>query len=420
MDKEYLKRVGIYILSALLSLCLIFYLGYHVWRSFTKEVQTQPVTESSVEHTVTVEGYIFRTERPLLLTGSATTEGNTLFPLYSDGTKLAKGDIAARLYAGDRPDLQEQLRQIDGQIALLQECVDGDLQSIKDSRSIDRDISDILSGLRADGDSGRATGSAAGRTAFLTAVNKRLLLSGTGSDLHGQIAALQEQRRNLTEGFGALLETVPVPIGGYYYAQCDGYESVYTADFLKDGELGYTALAEKLAAPPMTEARAAGKLCTDSQWYLVCMLDDAYQNDFEEKRFCTVVLGAGDAFRLEMDVERLLPGEDRFALVLSTREMPADFDFARVQTVRFVTEEYVGFRIPVNAVRVVDGITGVYVLEGSTVRFRAVSPLYSGEGYYIVETNPEADPPKDLSWLSQHESLITEGKALYDGKVLSG
>ena len=121
-----------------------------------------------------------------------------------------------------------------------------------------------------------------------------------------------------------------------------------------------------------------------------------------------------------MEIYSILDGGERFAMILSTREMPSGFDFSRTQTVQLLTAEYTGFQIPVSAVRVVDGVTGVYVLDGSTVAFRPISTLIVTDGYYIAETNPEADPPEGYQWLAQHENLITEGKALYDGKVLSG
>ncbi len=121
-----------------------------------------------------------------------------------------------------------------------------------------------------------------------------------------------------------------------------------------------------------------------------------------------------------MEIYKILEGGERFAILLSTREMPAGFDFSRTQTVRFLTAEYTGFQIPMSAVRIVDGTTGVYVLDGSTVAFRPISTLIVTDGYYIVNTNPEEDPPEGYQWLAQHENLITEGKALYHGKVLSG
>ena len=239
-------------------------------------------------------------------------------------------------------------------------------------------------------------------------------------DFTDEIAALQAERTSLVSGLGACLESVVTPVSGYYYASLDGYESVFTADFLTDSALTYSALTEKLRAQPVEESRAAGKIVTDSLWFLVCTLDREYLETYENADSCTVYFSAGEEYRLDMEIYSILEGGDRFAIILSTWEMPSGFDFSRTQTVQLRTAEYTGFQIPVSAVRVVDGITGVYVLDGSTVAFRPISTLVVSDGYYIAETDPQQDPPDGYQWLAQHENLITEGRALYDGKVLSG
>lgn len=407
-------------MGALLSLCLVFYLGFHLWRTFTREVEIQPVAETTVENTIETGGYIFRSEQTLLLSGSASAADNTLFPMVGDGIRLAKGAEAARLYTGSSVDVRAKVAEIDQQIALLQECSAGDTQSLKDSQTIDEEISAILSQIRSAGDSGRTSDASMQRAAFLESVNKRLILSGVDVDFTSEIATLQAERASLVSGLGSCLETVTTPVSGYYYASCDGYESVFTTEFLLDDELSYTALMEKLSAQPASKTQAAGKIVTDSQWFLVCTLEREYLETYENADRCTVYFSAGGEYRLDMEIYSILDGGERFAMILSTREMPSGFDFSRTQTVQLLTAEYTGFQIPVSAVRIVDGITGVYVLDGSTVAFRPISTLIVTDGYYIAETNPEADPPEGYQWLAQHENLITEGKALYDGKVLSG
>ena len=49
MDKAYLKRALLYLLAAVLSVALIVYVGYHLRKFFTKEVETTPaiLTEQS-------------------------------------------------------------------------------------------------------------------------------------------------------------------------------------------------------------------------------------------------------------------------------------------------------------------------------------------------------------------------------------
>ena len=420
MDTEYLKRVGLYVAAALLSLCLVFYLGFHLWRTFTREVEIQPVSETTVEKTVSADGYIFRSEQPLLLSEGASTAGNILLPMAADGKRFAKGAEAARLYTGTSADVQARVSEIDQQIALLQECAAGDVQGMKDSQSLDEEIDSILSQIRASGDSGCTADIGIQRATFLESVNKRLVLSGLDVDFTDEIAALQAERTSLVSGLGACLESVVTPVSGYYYASLDGYESVFTADFLTDSALTYSALTEKLRAQPVEESRAAGKIVTDSLWFLVCTLDREYLETYENADSCTVYFSAGEEYRLDMEIYSILEGGDRFAIILSTWEMPSGFDFSRTQTVQLRTAEYTGFQIPVSAVRVVDGITGVYVLDGSTVAFRPISTLVVSGGYYIAETDPQQDPPDGYQWLAQHENLITEGRALYDGKVLSG
>lgn len=420
MDTEYLKRVALCIAGTLLSVCLIFYLGFHLWRTFTREVEIQPVTETTVEKTAETQGYIFRSEQTLLLSGGSAAGNNTLFSMVSNGSRLAKNAEAARLYTGSSIDVREKVAQIDQQIALLQECASGDVQGLKDAQTIDEEIFTVLSNIRAAGDSGRTADIGLQCSDFLESVNKRMILSGMKNNFASEISALQAERSSLVSGLGSCLETVTAPVSGYYYAACDGYESVFTKDFLTDKNLSFNALMEKLNAAPVNEDRAAGKIVTDSEWFMVCMLDQQYLNVYADAGRCTVYFGIGEEYRLNMEIYKILEGGDRFAILLSTREMPVGFDFSRTQTVRFLTAEYTGFQIPMSAVRIVDGITGVYVLDGSTVAFRPISTLIVTDGYYIVDTDPEEDPPEGYQWLAQHENLITEGKALYHGKVLSG
>ena len=62
MDTEYLKKVGIFVVSVVLSIGILFYFGYHIWHSFTREIETVAATQVTHMETIEAEGYIFRTE----------------------------------------------------------------------------------------------------------------------------------------------------------------------------------------------------------------------------------------------------------------------------------------------------------------------------------------------------------------------
>ena len=95
-----------------------------------------------------------------------------------------------------------------------------------------------------------------------------------------------------------------------------------------------------------------------------------------------------------------------------------DFDYTRRQTVEIKTAEYSGYKVPVSAVRLENGIKGVYILDSSTVRFREINPLFEKDGWIVCEEKDSSDE-NQKNRLSLYDFVITEGKDLYDGKVLS-
>ena len=135
---------------------------------------------------------------------------------------------------------------------------------------------------------------------------------------------------------------------------------------------------------------------------------------------------------MEMKLEKLMRGDDGYACIFSTTELPTDFEYTRCQPVKISMAEYTGFKVRISDVRLIDGKQGVYVLDGSTVKFRLISIITDYEGYYIVETDPEVEIPEEdeeneaetdanepyYRYLKLHDLIITEGTGLYDGRIL--
>ena len=97
-----------------------------------------------------------------------------------------------------------------------------------------------------------------------------------------------------------------------------------------------------------------------------------------------------------------------FVLLFSSPDPPEDFAYLRCQRVRIEYEVYEGYRVPIEAVRHYDGMTGVYTLHGGYVYFRRINVLYEGEGYYIVSkyADIEEGKPKTYRILGFNEDGI--------------
>lgn len=431
MDTEYLKKVGLYVLGALLSLGLVFYFGYHIWRSVTKEVETQPVTKADAERCIEMDGYIFRSEVPVY-----TSSGGSVIPSVSEGEMVNIGGSIANVYSQSAPDVVAHIAEIEDRISLLRSCLDGGTSSFGDSANIDGEIYAALSEIRRESGLGNAASAVALRPSLISSINRRGLLTGSAADINADITALESEKNSLMSSLGALLQNVSAPSSGYYYSDVDGYENVFRPESL--GDLTFDEALTLLSTPPESVgAGCAGKMVTSSVWYTLCRAERKYVNTFPKGSECVAEFKSNE-ISLTMTVEQIIEGESEAVFVLSSRQVPQGFDFSRVQKIELVEAEYTGLRVPIGAVRIVNGETGVYILDGSTVRFRAISVIYRGDGICIVDPDPdgtkkknegengdgasddenEAENENKTPWLSLHDNLIVSGKGLYDGRVI--
>ena len=126
-----------------------------------------------------------------------------------------------------------------------------------------------------------------------------------------------------------------------------------------------------------------------------------------------------DEKTLLLTLVRIVEEEGQAMLVFRGDSLPAGFRLNRSQPVSVVCEEFTGLRIPASALRSQNGVTGVYIRHGSTVYYRAVKIILEEEDWCLVEIHPEEDPPQGCTWLSRNDIVITKGRGLYDGRVLS-
>ena len=124
-------------------------------------------------------------------------------------------------------------------------------------------------------------------------------------------------------------------------------------------------------------------------------------------------------------------------MIFECEDVREGFDFTRSQSVTVVTSETTGFKVPISAVRIVDGIEGVYIIDEIKVGFRRIDVIDESGGFYLCRevtaedlaeetdkadetgntTETEADEPekKDVPWLKQNDLMITGGTGLSEG-----
>lgn len=408
-----MKQVALYLLTSLVSVGLILYIGYHLFYGLTQKVETAPASPATIQSVVEADVYIFREETVLQTAGT----GGSIVPAVADGTRVGIGDTVVRRYDISSPDIVAAIAEADTQIAVLTSMLDNTL-SLRDTVTIDGDIYEIMQKIASAAAAGDGAAALSYKTELRSALNRRNTITGTASDIEGEIARVQSERAALTRQLGTLRETAAASRSGYYYADLDGYESIFTAEAARTMTAAeFTALTTR--APGDIPAAAAGKLVTDYVWYAACFIPYSEADNLSAGQNYTVSFPYSGETAVTMTLTRAVRDGDRMMLVFSTGTMPDGFTYTRLQPAVITDKSYTGLKVPASAVRVVDGVTGVYVREGSVVHFRAAKLLVEGEDWCLFENEPAEDPPKGYVWLTQNEIVITKGRGLTEGRVLS-
>ena len=432
-DKQYLRRTLTFLLSGVLTVGLVIYIAYHMAGGASTSVTLVDASYKDVTQLVHADGYILRDET-LLYASSASTGSVT--PSVTDGTRLALYSKAADIYVNNLPDVTARIAEIDEQLALVEQSQSENM-SLVNTSGLESTIFRNIESIRTLAESRSLGDAVTMRSTLLVNIKRRDLMKG--ADYAAQESALRAEKQNLTAQLGSCLESVYAPVTGYYYADADGYESVFTAQGID--ELSYEDFMAKTAAEPSSGARTTlcvGKVATDFRWYLACPMTkkEAAQMQDGDSYEITFPYNGNKTMTLTLYcVIPELPGANAIAVFRST-QIPIGFDYTRMQPVQIHTAEYRGFEIPQSALRILDGYEGVYILDEVTVDFRRVHIAYEGDGYYIVTGDDGSDLPAETTddttdttdttdncpygWIQMNDVVIAEGRGLYVGKVVQG
>lgn len=424
MDTQFLKNVAGYIFSAIVSILLIAYILYHMFGNIDSEIETMTAEIVKGRETVTLEGYIMRSETVLF----ASNQGDVNY-LYSDGTKVKKGAAVANVYASGGENVRSQIIEIDRKLDLLRSSNLGENITVSDTKAIDTQIAKLYSVIRDRIRSGDLEYALRKKDELLVLLNKRRIIVQNVKSYDDKILSLSAERSGLTSQLTTITETVFTPISGYFYTWLDGYESVFNASKLKNLTLDeFYALTEAEPAMTYTGGYGIGKLVSDYYWYVACPITTDKLRFFTTGAKYDVVFPYSSDTEIQMTLSKIIEqtDESRAVLVFGTGSIPENFNFLRKQTIHIVRDTYTGYRVPVSAVRIVDGKQGVYVLNGNFVRFKLIEPLFESEGYFIVSEYEKVSEEKRAAalenggagYLALHDLVITKGKKLYDGKIV--
>ena len=414
MNRKLIGSAAKYIVSAVVSVLIILYIVYHLLNSFGTPVETSPAQLVTVNETITVEAYVLRDEKVLV---SAQTGGVNC--LYQDGTMVRRNSAVADVYSGNETAaVKERIAEIDDKIKILEDSGMAESAALNDSASISGSLDSLYYTVLEKINQQNIDYAFRRKNEMLTLMNKRQIAQRFVYDFSTQIAELKKQRAQLTASLTDISETVYAPESGYFYSEVDGYEETFTGGLCDSLTVAdFKKLTE--TEPADHGSNVVGKIAVDYKWYIVCLMETGQAKSFIEKNKYTAIFPYNADAEIPMTLYRSVQDDsgEQTMLIFSTGNVDGNFSFLRRQTVDLVQNTYTGYRVPVSAVRIVDGKEGVYILNGNLVSFREITPIAEIDGNLIVEERDPADPDH-ASKLGFYDQIITKGKNIYENKIV--
>lgn len=371
------------------------------------ELKTQTATVSTVYDKASSEALFIRDESVVEKAATGVT-----VPCFEDGDKInVKGNVAMQFSSSKAAANYSKYTDLTNQIKYYQTLEAQTVGQSANLETINEDIEQKVINY-ADGLCRNKIGDTAQE--LDSVLVRRQLIIGEDVDLLSIIENLRD-KRNSYSSFSKPDKYIKTDESGVFSNYTDGYENII--DFDKAEETSIDEFKSALSAVDKSKdvADNVGKLVTSYTWYVQTLVSIDTVKNLENGDYVNIVLkdDSSKEFKAEIvsgaDVSL---GQKEALLVLKLNEMDADIAKLRKAEIEIRRNKYEGIKIPSEALHVVKGKKGVYVLIASQIKFREVNIIYSDDDYVLAEYDES-----NTNSIHLYDKIITQGKDLKDGKV---
>ncbi len=371
------------------------------------ELKTQTATVSTVYDKVSSEALFIRDEVVVEQSSSGVT-----VPCFDDGDKINVGGNVAMCFSSSKAAANySKYSEYTSQIKYYQTL---EAQTVGQSANLETINEDIEQKVINYADS--VGKNQIGDTAqeLDSVLVRRQLIIGEDVDLLSIIENLRDKRSSYSS-FSKPDKYIKTDQSGVFSSYTDGYENIIDYDNAEETSIKEFKSALEAVDKTQDVSNNIGKLVTSYSWYVQTLVSTDTLKDLENGDYVTIVLkdDSSKEFKAEIvsGADTSL-GQKETLLILKLNEMDADIAKLRKAEIEIRRNVYEGIKIPTEALHVVDGKKGVYVLIASQVKFREVNVIYSDDDYVLAEYDES-----NTDSIHLYDKIITQGKDLKDGKV---
>lgn len=401
---QVLKRV----LLLLVSLLLVTYAVFQIYRAFSTPTVTETVEKMTAYYTIDTTGVVFRKEAIIPKEGDGY-----FFYTIADGNRVAKKGTIANVFPSLQDALgQQQLDQLDEEISTLSSINAQGTSNRANLASINQQIKSLWLSVARSSDAADYVAIGDYRAKLLALMNKKQLTIGREADFESRLADLRAQRETVAASFAKATSKVSAPAAGYFISRVDGFETLLTTD--KVSSTTVEQLKQYMAMQPETVESNVGKVVGDYEWYLGCIVPLDQTALFKKGSTLNVRLPFVMDRAVPMQVAAINKAEnDSAAVILQCTYMSGELSSIRKEQIELRVTTYDGLRIPDEAIHFNEQQEpGVYVQDGNLLRFRRIRVLH----HDAKERLSVCEVVEDKQYVQLYDRIVTKGEDLYDGK----
>ena len=392
--------------TVLIVAALSFYFGYYLINYASDSMNIIKAEKVTVYNSITANGYAVRNEQVIKYTGDGV-----VVTTKDDGQRVSKGGEVAKIYSstGDAEN-QATIQRLTKKIEALNTALDGVTYGASSLSELEAGISAVSMKIQELCAIGNGTELSELVDELNVLLSRKKLILADGAERATATSVLESEVRNLKQMSGSAARTLRAAHAGYFVSMTDGYEDVLT---MSDIEMLTPDTVKNLASSVAPAEDAVGKIITDYVWAYVFTTPHEQTEDMKIGDRVELEFSFTDDNTLPATVKSITDcGDGNDLVVVECSQMTEDMLYIRRQTAKIIKSSVDGIKVDKMAIRVADGVTGVYVMRGSQVKFVPVDVIHMAEDYYIVKQGSNADS------LIPSDKVLTGGKNLYDGKQI--
>lgn len=423
------------IIGYVIVVLILAFVCFQIYRALDSDLVTEPAVEYTIYDSINVDGFVIRDEAVV----NGRTSGVLTYEI-DEAEVVKKNGVIADIYPDEQSlKIKEEISLLEAEIEQLEqvEASNGTSPSIID-KQIDEKFNKYLEYI----ENGEIEDIDEMGLQLLQLFNKRQVTTNEESmaSITNRLNQLKQKKDDLENQLTASPNTITSPDSGYFSHNVDGCEDLVDYAAVTDMTIDeFSLLPEKIER--VSDDSIIGKVVKQYTWYYVFEIPQEALSNLKIGMTVDVIFDDSSKTSVPMTLVSINSPTGNSNVkgtlgVFRCSVMNEDVMSLRRVSAQVQLKKYSGLRIGTDAIRFNENNQmGVYVLEGNTIVFKLINPIYTGETFVICGDPPQEQPISEqldsddemsedqqeisYSYLSRYDEIITEGKDLSHGKVIS-